>query len=165
MAERMCPEMELEVMRLDALDHTIREIGALVKCSKHAVGDVLLRATRLPAASIGAKPISSIGMRSAFRTWAMTRPSEPEPPSNAGSHGPVALVEVLDHPNKMPKPTCCDWRFSDITVRPAPAGPKPRGAAPLRGSRTRSRYPTVLTCQAARASSISALWPQAMFSS
>ena len=39
MAERMCPEMELEVMRLDALDHTIREIGALVKCSKHAVGD------------------------------------------------------------------------------------------------------------------------------
>lgn len=26
MAERMCPEMELEVMRLDALDHTIREM-------------------------------------------------------------------------------------------------------------------------------------------
>lgn len=50
--------------------------GALVKCSKHAVADVLLRATRLPAASIGAKPISSIGMRSAFRIWAMTRPSE-----------------------------------------------------------------------------------------
>lgn len=51
MPKRLCPELEREVRRLAAKGHSFREIGRLVKCSKHAVTNVLVREPRPASAS------------------------------------------------------------------------------------------------------------------
>src|SRR5579862_4142241 len=46
MPKRFSPELEREVRRLAAKGHGLREIGRMVKCSKHAVTNVLVREPR-----------------------------------------------------------------------------------------------------------------------
>jgi transposase, IS30 family len=46
--KRICPEMEREIMRLDALGLTLRQIATAAKCSIHAVCNVRLRIERPP---------------------------------------------------------------------------------------------------------------------
>lgn len=51
MPKRLSPEVEREVRRLAAKGHGLREIGRLLRCSKHAVSNVLVREPRPPSAS------------------------------------------------------------------------------------------------------------------
>ncbi len=46
MPKRLSPELEREVRRLAAKGHGLREIGRMVKCSRHAVTNVLVREPR-----------------------------------------------------------------------------------------------------------------------
>jgi transposase, IS30 family len=48
MPRRLSPGLEREVRRLAAKGHTLREIGAMVERSKHAVSNILARAPRAP---------------------------------------------------------------------------------------------------------------------
>ena len=41
MGKRLCPEMEQEAMRLAQKGYSFREIGRQLKCSRHAVTNIL----------------------------------------------------------------------------------------------------------------------------
>jgi len=49
MPKRLSPELETEIRRLAAGGHRLREIGRMVKCSRHAVTNVLIRPPQPPA--------------------------------------------------------------------------------------------------------------------
>ena len=51
MPKRLSPELEREVRRLAAKGHGLREIGRQLRCSKHAVSNVLIREPRPALAS------------------------------------------------------------------------------------------------------------------
>jgi transposase, IS30 family len=71
MPKRLCPELEREVRRLAAKGHSFREIGRLVKCSRHAVTNVLVREQRPPSASEwNPSPVRlSMEEREEIRSW------------------------------------------------------------------------------------------------
>lgn len=48
MPKRLSAEIEREVHRLAAKGHTLRGIGRMVECSKHAVSNILVREQRPP---------------------------------------------------------------------------------------------------------------------
>jgi IS30 family transposase len=57
-AKRICPELEREVRRLADRGHTLREIGRILGCSRHAVTNTLVREPK-PAAVTDWNPSSA----------------------------------------------------------------------------------------------------------
>ena len=51
MGKRLCPEMEQEAMRLAQKGYSFREIGRQLKCSRHAVTNILIRVPVRPVTS------------------------------------------------------------------------------------------------------------------
>jgi len=51
MGKRLCPEMEQEAMRLAQKGYSFREIGRHLKCSRHAVTNILIRVPVRPVTS------------------------------------------------------------------------------------------------------------------
>lgn len=49
MPKRVCPELEREVRRLANKGHTLREIGRILGCSRHAVTNTLIREPKAPS--------------------------------------------------------------------------------------------------------------------
>lgn len=57
MPKKLSPELEKEIRRLAARGHGLREISRVVKCSRHAVTNALIRPP-LGAVGCGLEPIT-----------------------------------------------------------------------------------------------------------